>query len=258
MYCKYCGKQIRDDSTFCDECGNQLEPKKKKRTGIVLAVIFVVVALAIAASVIIIAVFPAIKYAKAVSLRDDNKFEEANTLFEELGNYKNSKTLIHHYYEIIDSKEATCEEDGYQTFKCTDCGDTYTKVIYGEHSYSLATCTEPKKCTKCGKIAEPAHGHFTEWAFCFSCGEKLYETKKYSGKGVGNIKNVTLPIGTYNITFTHNGSSNFAVYFNNSLIVNQIGETSYVYQMNSNGIDNGYFNIYYADGSWTVTIEAIK
>lgn len=56
MYCKYCGKQIRDDSTFCDECGNQLEPKKKKRSGIVLAVFFVVVALAIAASVLAIVV----------------------------------------------------------------------------------------------------------------------------------------------------------------------------------------------------------
>ena len=29
MYCKYCGKQIDDNSTFCNHCGKQLVEKQK-------------------------------------------------------------------------------------------------------------------------------------------------------------------------------------------------------------------------------------
>lgn len=30
MYCKYCGKEIADDSKFCSNCGNALEGKTTK------------------------------------------------------------------------------------------------------------------------------------------------------------------------------------------------------------------------------------
>ncbi len=34
-----------------------------------------------------------------------------------------------HFYDISDSREATCTEDGYNVWVCLDCGETYTEVI---------------------------------------------------------------------------------------------------------------------------------
>ena len=66
-----------------------------------------------------------------------------------------------HTYEITDSKEATCTEEGYETYTCTQCDDSYTKT-YPKTEHTLGeweTVTEAtedtdgqkvQKCTVCG------------------------------------------------------------------------------------------------------------
>jgi hypothetical protein len=94
----------------------------------------------------------------------------------------------------------------------------------------------------------------------------MYTTQKLSGNGPGSITNITLPNGVYNFIFTHTGRSNFVVKFNrggesyDKLIVNEIGTISYTYQVKvtaSSPVKAGFMNITRADGSWTVTIQAV-
>ena len=63
----------------------------------------------------------------------------------------------HTYIEMV--TEPTCTEQGFSTYICA-CGDSY----YGDpvqplgHTWQMATCTEPGKCTTCGETEE-ALGH---------------------------------------------------------------------------------------------------
>ena len=68
-----------------------------------------------------------------------------------------------HSYEIINSKAVTCTEDGFETYVCSDCGDTYTDILVAEghkfHDEVIApTCTEPgctrHTCTVCNYTEE--------------------------------------------------------------------------------------------------------
>lgn len=65
-----------------------------------------------------------------------------------------------HNYEITETVDATCEENGYITYTCTICGDTYTEVIPAlGHDYVVTAVVEPTvttggyivyECTRCG------------------------------------------------------------------------------------------------------------
>jgi hypothetical protein len=98
-----------------------------------------------------------------------------------------------HEWVVADSKDATCTEDGYATYKCI-CGETYTETIEATgHTEETtpskdATCTEPgltegKHCANCGEILveqeeTPALGHNFVDGKCEHCGEAdpNYET----------------------------------------------------------------------------------
>lgn len=246
------------------------------------------------------------RYLQAVKYRDNGDFELANDIFKSLGNYRDSKKLIHtHEYRATDRKEATCTVSGSETYTCTGCNDSYVKHLdashkyvvstsvdatctatgsktyqctacgnqYSEnvpkksHSYSAATCTDPKTCTVCKTTSGSALGH-TNNLICTRCGKNTFEKLTFSGHGPSSITNINLPVGTYNIILTHNGRSNFIAYltggaYSDTLIVNEIGYTSFVYQItsyewSSARIQNGYINVTNADGSWTITIEAVS
>ncbi|MBO5323330.1 MAG: cell envelope integrity protein TolA [Oscillospiraceae bacterium] len=74
--------------------------------------------------------------------------------------------MIEHSYNGAITKAATCDIDGVKTFSCS-CGDSYTEIIQATgHSYSDATCTEPKKCKTCGATSGAATGHNYAAATC--------------------------------------------------------------------------------------------
>ena len=58
----------------------------------------------------------------------------------------------------------TCTEDGYTTYTCTKCNDTYTDdtVAALGHTWVDATCTTPKTCSVCDATEGEALGH--DWA----------------------------------------------------------------------------------------------
>ena len=55
-------------------------------------------------------------------------------------------TECEHNYVVTDSKDATCTEDGYVTYTCANCGDSYSEVTEATgHNYKFGFCTN------CGK-----------------------------------------------------------------------------------------------------------
>ncbi len=97
-------------------------------------------------------------------------------------------------------------------------------------------------------------------------GRNYVDGLTYTGNGVGYVKDISLPLGTYNIIFTHEGSQLFEVELNNRNIVRKTvigGKIAYVYQLKPNeemfgegtSILDAVFNITDADGPWAMTIE---
>lgn len=244
------------------------------------------------------------RYLQAKQYRQAGDYTLANDIFQSLDGYKDSEKLIHyhsykltrhtdstctqpgleeytcagcgdsyvesleaaHSYEVIAKVDSTCSSLGSKTFRCAVCGDEYTQTIEMRgHLYEEATCTLPKTCTRCNHTTGTALGH-TNNVICARCRVTTFKKLTYEGHGPSTISNLTLPVGTYNLIFTHNGKRNFAVYFSpdgssQNLIVNEIGAVSYTYRVASKAgslIRFGYINITMADGDWTLSIEAVS
>ena len=95
-----------------------------------------------------------------------------------------------HFYEITQSKEPTCTEDGYNVWVCLDCGETYTEVVEALGHDLTSTVVAPD-CTAegytehtCGRCQwvyrdtfEPALGHsYTEVVTNATCTTGGYTT----------------------------------------------------------------------------------
>ena len=127
MKCPYCGKDISDNSVYCTECGQALtnhqqsdnvdqywdkvqkenekaeikrkeeikknEDEKKAKRGILFGVLAGCIAIAVMV-IYATVIAPANKYDKAIVLYDDSNYEEARTLFAELGDYNDSAQWI--------------------------------------------------------------------------------------------------------------------------------------------------------------------
>ena len=234
-------------------------------------------------------------YLRAKRYIEKHEYDKANIILAKLGDYKDSKELIHnHDFIVTIEKELSCEEDGQKYYKCKDCNYSFREIneAYG-HLMLEATCTSPRKCFMCNKefgeplghIAEDAEEYssfsdwidkkkkrtFSEWRndkyglkICQRCGETFFETQTYSGYGPGYIHNINLAKGIYKITGTHDGDSKFDSIFYpgedelGHLIADEIGECRTVYELEVyKNIENGYIVIHNADGYWTITIEKV-
>ena len=68
--------------------------------------------------------------------------------------------LDHNYIGTV--TEPTCTEDGYTTYVCSRCGDTYVDDVVEAKGHTLgedADCTNAQTCTVCGTELEAALGH---------------------------------------------------------------------------------------------------
>ncbi len=98
---------------------------------------------------------------------------------------KTGSPLGHSYGSWITDSFATCSKEGVKHRECSRCGyhDSFLTPSTG-HNYSAATCTEPRKCSKCGGTSGSALGHsYGSWttdsfATCTSEGTKHRECSR--------------------------------------------------------------------------------
>ena len=67
-----------------------------------------------------------------------------------------------HNWVLTGTTNATCTANGAKNYKCSVCGQTKSDTLNAlGHNWdrSEATCTAPKKCTRCGTVAQNALGH---------------------------------------------------------------------------------------------------
>lgn len=204
-------------------------------------------------------------YQQALRYLEEENQDAANQLLEEITGYKDSSDLIHyHEYKVYDSKEAKCEKEGYNKYKCA-CGHKYEEIIQAlGHNLTQATCTEGSKCTRCGAKGQGALGH-TNGAICERCGKSTFEPITFTGSGEKVIKNINLPAGKYTIKTTYRSTeySNFwAEIFSSTsdeygdMIANEVGTNCSSEVSFSGPVNNGYIEVHWGDGNWTITIEA--
>ena len=75
-----------------------------------------------------------------------------------------SSEVHEHTYEVVDSKAATCTENGYETYTCGGCGDTYTQTLIGYGGHDLITEVEREAtCTESGKIVTRCQREFCDY-----------------------------------------------------------------------------------------------
>ena len=106
-FCQMCGKEIAFDEKFCTQCSGQqtvipdpapnifewIKDMFKNKLVMVaswaaVAVLFIVI------SLVLVLNSSGYKYKKATALLDENNFDEAITVFEEITDYKNSAEMI--------------------------------------------------------------------------------------------------------------------------------------------------------------------
>ena len=114
------------------------------------------------------------------------------SLFSSCGNSSNNNETkpknCSHVYNKTSSK-ATCYLGGDATYECSLCGDSYTKYESSTgHDYIEATCTSPKKCSKCDYTYGSSLGHTTDNDTCSRC--YTYIGKKWTKSEVQNCVNV--------------------------------------------------------------------
>ena len=107
-------------------------------------------------------------YQQANAYLAEKDYDKSNPIFLQIINYRDSIDKIHyHDYTVTDSKKETCTTDGFNTYYCAGCQDEYTETVKATgHSYSSATCTEPKTCSICSKTDGNPLGHLYSSATC--------------------------------------------------------------------------------------------
>ena len=101
-----------------------------------------------------------------------------------------------HDYQPTVTVPATCGADGYTTYTCTDCGDSYTQVTpaTGAHLYESACDGD---CDVCGGTRVPPHGYTDPYdPDCHLCGATRpvneFQIGDTNGDGKVNIRDLGL------------------------------------------------------------------
>ena len=80
-------------------------------------------------------------------------------------------TLCGHDYQQSFFQAPGCEQAGYQNYRCQKCGDVQQQISMPlGHSFTDATCTAAKCCSRCGKTEGIALEHHYENGLCSRCG----------------------------------------------------------------------------------------
>lgn len=82
-------------------------------------------------------------------------------------------TICGHDYQASIYLAPTCDQAGYQNYRCSKCGDVQQQLSMPlGHAYEAATCTAAKVCSRCGDTDGASLGHQYTSGLCSRCGEK--------------------------------------------------------------------------------------
>lgn len=176
MICPYCKTKLPDGSLFCSSCGqaipapgNQsttsssywntveeevardekirtdaenefLEKQKKKRRTVLASIIASVIVIILIGIAIFynVSIYPSQQYATAIELLENGAFNEAMTIFEDLGNYKDCEDQIYKCQEGINEQRY---QDGivqYQNGNYNEALSIFEKLDTYKESQSFA------------------------------------------------------------------------------------------------------------------------
>lgn len=88
-----------------------------------------------------------------------------------------------HAYVVTDSKEPTCTEDGYKTYTCSKCGDSYTEIIPALGHKEEVRGAKAATCDEAG---------YTGDTYCSVCGELLTKGEVIPALGHDFVKGETV------------------------------------------------------------------
>ena len=75
-----------------------------------------------------------------------------------------------HRYTLTGTQSSTCTADGFNTYRCDYCGDSYQQAIAAVgHQYAAATCLLPRTCHVCNHTQGTALGHNYADGTCTRC-----------------------------------------------------------------------------------------
>ena len=130
--------------------------------------------------------------------------------------YEEKPTGCSHNYQLSGQTAPTCTEKGSFTYSCTKCGGSYSETVAPNgHSYTAATCQQPKTCTVCNDTSGNPLAHSYQNGKCTLCGAAdpdapitvNYQVTVRTDKGVP-VEGVTVSIYTTGSTPAATGKTN--------------------------------------------------
>jgi len=109
------------------------------------------------------------------------------------------------------TKGASCTEDGERSRNCLECGEKeYETIPMTSHSWNVATCTSPRKCSKCWTTTGTALGHNVDnIEYCDRCDNFIsgsnWLKKKYCVRYIlnGSVVNKSASNITFKLNENH-------------------------------------------------------
>lgn len=285
-----------------------IKKRKTKKTVIIVGIAAAIIT--VAALVVTKIIIPNNNYSNAVATMNSSNYDGAVVLFEQLNGYKDSNQKITEckykqgdiYY--TDGKFETAAKYFEQILDYGDSQDKYNESIYQlaqsyydrkdldhsnplyekikgykdaqerihYHSWTAATCTEPKTCKTCGETSGAALGHQGTLK-CSRCGKVLFEPLVLEGTGPNVISNIDLINGEYIVTIEfdnnieRNSGTNIIIWFYtkakneygtdiNELLINDIDDAGRTRTVFKGSSANGYLDINVAENcNWKVTFS---
>lgn len=85
----------------------------------------------------------------------------------------NEAAVCGHTYQALASQAPSCTQAGYQNSRCSKCGATKQELLQPlGHTFTDATCTAAKTCSRCGQTQGSALGHSFSGDSCSRCGSQ--------------------------------------------------------------------------------------
>ena len=174
-------------------------------------------------------------------------------------------TFVDKYNEVLYETHITATEDEFKMYPTQFSGDLLfykstikrTDLKYGATELGYLNYTIKYQ----NNLEKTAKAEIT------NIPSEPFETISYSGTGDKVISNVNIPAGSYSITLTHNGKSNFITKlhygeksYEYQLLTNEIGAykgTHALEETKGKALKNGMISVD-ADGYWTITINRVS